>query len=185
MQRRYPDHVWINWPPRTTKALKSKSGIRMFLDASREDILEELDCAEVSENHVKLLTCMLRKQYFERYFTLTDDETKWLDTQIRGTLHQLLRAGDWIDEPENLGLKKLNNRLEKFDLGRRSDLKFSSVQSLGKQKYDPDFSEKRIKDLEETPDFDLQYQDGTPETRKSLREERPWMAKHWIESYGE
>jgi hypothetical protein len=184
--RRWPEATVITSFPRSVSNVRSRAEMKLYVDVDRRDILEELESAEVSENHLKLITYELRIAWYERIGHLSEVDRHWLQAQVRGTLHQLLRFGDWIDEPENLGLKKLNSRLEKFDLGRRSDLKFSSQQSwTGKYDYDRKRTDLQPEAEEAAPDWKVMYRDGTSDVRATILEERPWLKSSLIEEYGE
>lgn len=184
--RRWPEATVITSFPRSVGNVRTRGEMKLFVDVDRRDILEELDSAEVSDNHIKLITYELRLAWFEKIGHLSEADRHWLKTQIRGTLHQLLRFGDWVDHPENLGLKNLNYRLEKFDLGRRSDLKFSSDQS-GAHKYDYDAKRTDLEPeaVDADPDWRSMYRDGSSETRQRVLAERPWLKSSLVEEYGE
>jgi hypothetical protein len=101
--------------------------------------------------------------------------------------------GSWVDSPSSLGLENLHKRLEKIDLGRRSDLNFSSQQSAI-QKYDQDFT--RTEDIkshrrndpdevdDDAPDYNALYRDGSKEDRQHLWDTRPWQQPMWEATYG-
>jgi hypothetical protein len=192
--RRWPDDVSINWPPRSRDAYRSRSIPMLFVDVRREDeILRELESVDVPEEYITLLTMMMRERHYnEKCGGPTEDSAKFFEQEIRGKTILLLRAGAWIDEPSSLSLQNLNKRIEKCDLGRRSDLNFSSTPiGLDRvQKYDQDFKqtgEGKVEDLHENkaPDFDFMYFSGSKEEREQLLTERPWMRSSWIERYGE
>lgn len=187
VKRRWPDQATLNLPERTPRDIRSRSEIMLFVDADRPEILEELESTEITEKYRILLTCMLREQFFRQYVSLNEEDEKWLAARVRGALHLLLSYGEWVDQPESLSLQKLNARLEKFDLGRRSDLKFSSEQSAI-QKYDRDRVEpqEEPEEEEEIPDFDAMYRDGDKETRQQLWKDRGWRRPEWLKlGYGE
>lgn len=189
VQRRWPESVVINWPPRGKDTHKSKSLPMLWIDADRRDILEALDSAEVDDNYLRLLTWFIREEFYRtRCGGMRPEVDRFFKTEIRGTLIRLLRDGSWVDHPENLGLKKLNARLEKIDLGRRSDLNFSSQQSAI-QKYDPDFqsSDRADPEFRDEPEMDWeeQYRNGSKVTREEILSSRPWMHSVLVEKYGE
>ena len=198
LHRAYPDHTTINWPPRGQKALKSRSLPMLWVDADRTDILEGVESSEVPDSYILVLTWLLRREFWLKYGAGEIDGDSFLTVNIRGALIQLLRAGDWIDQPSSLGLENLQYKLEKIDLGRRSDLNFSSRQSPI-QKYDQDYKHDQhepapVLDVTredggnpETAevDFDKMYRDGSREVRMDLWETRPWMRSSWSEKYGE
>jgi hypothetical protein len=196
--RRWSEVVSINWPRRTRDAYRSKSIPTLYVEHEHEsEILEALDSVEVPETYISVLTMMIREQFFnEKCGGPTPESAKFFEQEIRGKTILLLRAGDWIDEPSSLSLKNLNSRLEKLDLGRRSDLNFSSnpVPIDRVQKYDPDFKKVGKKGSRystesgienDTPDFETLYRDGSTEQRTEILESRPWMRFMLIEKYGE
>lgn len=190
--RRWPEATTITWPPRSHDSFKSKSLPMILVDADRTDILEELQSAEVDENYLRVLTFMLRERIYGERLGHTDETRKFFATEVRGNLIRLLKEGSWIDEPENLGLKNLNARLEKLDLGRRSDLNFSSNQSEI-LKYDRDIKQSRGESFEQgvhemdlsEMDWSAKYRDGTKATREDILRSRPWMRRMLMERYGE
>jgi hypothetical protein len=189
IQRRWPEAVTINWPPRGRDSWKSKSLPIMWIDADREDVLAELESAEVPDEYLNVLLMMIREELYRTRVGMTDEVEKFFVRETRGKLIQLLRMGAWIDQPENPGLKNLNARLEKIDLGRRSDLNFSSQQAEI-QKYDVDFKvddsgDVVFRDGDDTPDFYALYRDGSNLTRSEIIKSRPWMKDALIEQYGE
>lgn len=180
--REYPDNVSINWPPRGHACLKSRSLPMMWVDADRLDILEQIESTMVSDDYIRVLTWFIRQEFWEKHGVFSDEGRSFFELNVRGATIQLLRSGTWVDEPETLGLQKLNQRLEKIDLGRRSDLNFSSTQSEI-MKYDQD---QRIDKAESAKgvDFEAQYRDGTPEARKEILASRPWMESMLVDRYG-
>ncbi len=155
----------------------------MWVDADREDILTDLDSVEVSDEHICLLTWMIRRELYASRVGMTDDVEHFFDLEIRGNLIKLLVRGSWVDEPENLGLKKLNYRLEKIDLGRRNDLNFSRWQS-DVHKYDQDLIQKNMKKNAQLPDWEKMYLNGDKAFREELLNQRPWMRSMMEEKYG-
>jgi hypothetical protein len=185
--RRWPEATTINLPPRTSDAWKSKSLPQLHVDADREDILQELDSAEVSAEHVKVMTFQLREDWFRsrcgRY--MTEEIEKFFRTEIRGKLILLLRAGAWVDEPENLGLQNWNKRIENYDLGRRSDLKFSSnpISLTEVQHYDQDL---KREDTQEEESWLTTYRNATDAERIGLFTDLPPWRKNMVrEMFGE
>lgn len=197
--RRWPEATTINLPPRSADAWKSKSLPMLHVDVERRDILEELKSAEVSQEHIRVMTMQLREDWFrtrcERY--MTKEVERFFRNEVRGKVILLLRSGSWVDQPENLGLQNWNNRVEKLDLGRRSDLNFSSdpIPIDQVQNYDPDYKPSHLatqrfgpKDKviheDSTPDFLAMYRDGTQEVRRELWSSRPWQ-QYAFREYGE
>ena len=191
LAREYPEATTINLPPRSKDAWKSRSLPMVWVDESRKDILEAIDSCQVDENYLRVISFILRRDWYSQKIGMTPEVEKWFALEIRGNLARLLRAGSWVDEPENLGLKTLNGLLEKIDLGRRSDLKFSSYASPKViQNYDQDFVEDESGDLvlkhdTDIPDFDTMYRDGSKEIREEILSSRPWMKSMLVEKYGE
>lgn len=185
VQRSYPDQVTINWPRRDKESYKSKSLPTLWIDEECGGILERLGSVEVPDEYLNLLTWMIRRQLYCDRVGMTPEIAHWFDLEIRGNLIKLLRSGSWVDRPESPSLENLNSRLEKIDLGRRSDLNFSSEQSLGRQKYDPDYSPNRKPQAaDEAPDFETMYRDGDAETRREILDSRPWMKRMLEDQYG-
>lgn len=187
--RLWPDQTAINLPPRGKECHKSKSLPMLWVDSERMDILEQIGSESVSEEHILVLTWMLRREWYETRsgIGMPEDIARFFELEIRGNLIKLLRSGNWIDDPESQSLKNLNQRLEKIDLGRRSDLKFSSVQS--ETKYNPDTSRyghlmspsvrKIVPPVEDDSDIgpnEIAYRDGNAEQRAALLEEMPFLA---------
>jgi hypothetical protein len=190
VKRRWPDQTAINWPPRSRDSWKSKSLPILWVDADREDILQELESVEVPEEYLAVLTMMIRCELYGRNVGQTEGTEKFFRREIRGKLIQLLRLGAWIDEPESSTLRNLNARLEKIDLGRRSDLNFSSKQSLGPQKYDQDRTRyhgksQKFQNGGAEMDFEALYRDGSRDTRLEILSNRPWMKTLLVEKFGE
>lgn len=189
LQRAWPDHVTINWPPRGAKALKSRSLPMIWIDSVSTDILEGLGSSPVSESHILVLTWLLRAEFWRKNGGRESEGEAFLAINVRGALIQLLRSGDWIDDPSSQGMKSLNNRLEKIDLGRRSDLNFSSSQSPI-QRYDRDFTvtEDLKSHVDEVPsgemDWSAAYRDGSKAHREEILTSRPWMRSMLIETHG-
>jgi hypothetical protein len=193
--RRWPEATTINWPPRGSDAYRSKSLPLLFVDADRQDILDELESVPVPEEYITVLTMMTRERFFnEKCGGPTEASSKFFAIEIRGKVIQLLRAGAWIDDPSSLSLKNLNNKIENCDLGRRSDLKFSSnpIPLDRVQKYDQDLRHAKDDgraddsnlDEEATPDFESMYRDGSTEQREEILRSRPWMRSMLAEKYG-
>jgi hypothetical protein len=196
LHRLYPDHTTISLPSRGKEAYKSKSLPQLWIDADQRDLLMIVESTEVDENYLRMVTWLLREDFFNTKCAQYRDEVsdRFFATEIRGNLIRLLRMGSWVDSPSSLGLEKLNKRLEKIDLGRRSDLNFSSQQSAI-QKYDQDFT--RDEDfkprphaeveepVDEGPDWKAMYRDGSKATREDILSTRPWMRSSLVDQYGE
>lgn len=192
--RRWPEATMINWPPRGRDAYRSKSLPTLFVSADRQDILDEIESVEVPEEYITVLTMMMRERFYnEKCGGPTPESEKFFTTEIRGKIILLLRAGAWVDEPSSLSLKKLNNRIEKCDLGRRSDLKFSSnpipLTKVGRA-HDKDFKIEKDGTVVDRhpdtgPDFEAMYRDGSPEVRQDILTRRPWMRNQLVPLYGE
>lgn len=189
--RAYPEATVINWPPRSHDSWRSRSIPALWLDADREDILTELGSCEVSEEHIIVLTMMIREELYRTRVGHTPETEKFFELEVRGKMIQLLKSGSWVDHPESLSLQNLNSRLEKIDLGRRSDLNFSSRQSLIGLKYDQDLraakKEQRKQGISQEPEMDWEelYRDGSKDVRKEIVRSRPWMRIPLTEKYGQ
>jgi len=179
----YPDITTLNVPPMGVESYKSKSLPILRIDAEGNDILDEIGSDEVSEHHILVLTWYLRREIYTNRYMMIPEVEKFFQQGIRGTTIDLLKWGEWIDQPETLGLQKLNAKIENCDLGRRSDLNFSSKQSKeAVDKYDRD----RFRtDLVGIQSPDQEYESASPKGRERLRKQKPWLAAKWIETYGE
>ena len=126
----YPDSVTINWPDRR-KGFKTRSQPEVWLNADRQDILEEIGSCEVTKPYITLLTMMLRKQFWEQ-FGLTYEMKKYFELEIRGKAIDLCKSGLVIENPENPNLQKLHRWIENLPISARK-LKTNSVkmESLG------------------------------------------------------
>jgi hypothetical protein len=189
--RAYPDDVLINMPPRGRDSYRSRSLPQIYVPADRMDILGALESCLVSPDYMPVLRMMLREAIYNEVHGETEESRKFFQLEIRGKVIQLLRSGSWVDEPSSLSLKKLNSRIEKCDLGRRSDLNFSSnpVPLSKLQKYDQDFKVTKDGDVvdrheHEAPDWNELYRYGSPDTRNEILENRPWMRTSLVELYG-
>lgn len=190
--RRWPEHVLINLPPRGRDSYRSKSLPHLYVDYDRVMILEALESCEVPDEYMTLLRMRLRRAIYNEIVGECEQSRKFFEQEVRGKTIQLLRRGAWIDEPSSLSLKKLNQDIEKCDLGRRSDLNFSSNPiSLNKvQKYDQDYRVTKdgdVVDLHpvEGPDFMKLYREGSKEIRQELWDNRPWQRSMFKDKYGE
>lgn len=188
LRAKYPDDVTINLPPRGRDCWKSKSLPMAWVREESSHILQEIESEAVSEDYLRVLTFMLRREWFRAKSGRDPDEREsWFQQEIRGSLQRLLRSGTWVDSPFGPNVKKLNLKLEKIDLGRRSDLKFSSTQDEGHQKYDLDANRK---DMKEAPaDFntwtEADYAKADSEVKALiLAEQKPWTAHAWKQAHG-
>lgn len=175
----YPDHTTINLPPRGKNCWRSRSLPFAFVDNDQIRILEALESVEVGDEYLHVITWLLRKEHYERYGDGSQD--RWFQRELTGNMSRLLRSEQWVDEPEDSSLVNLNAKLGKIDLGRRSDLKLSTFQPET-AKYDADLYRKNLSDLS---DVDQEYHVASPTKRTQLRRERPWLAKKWIQDFGE
>lgn len=178
VSRERPEISVINRPAMKVGSWKSKSLPVLRIDGDASEILDEIGSDQVSEDHILVQTWILRRELYARSFEITEEIDAFFDKGIRGSLRELLKKGLWIDQPPTVGLQNLNNRLEKIDLGRRSDLKFSSEQPIEPGRYDRDAKRVDIRDP------DQEYLGETPKGREYLRNQKPWMASKWIEKYG-
>lgn len=170
----------INRPPMKIDSWKSKSLPVLRIDANDEGLeyLESIGSDQVSEDHILVQTWIIRRELYARSFEITEEIERFFDQGVRGSLRELLKRGLWIDQPGTLGLQNLNDRLEKIDLGRRSDLNFSREQPTEPGKWDRDAKRDDI------PDPDQAYVNATESVRETLRQQKPWMASKWIVEYG-
>ena len=121
----------LNVPNRGLNMHKSKQPVRVLIPGKWKTWLEDMGKCWIPDKYVPVLNMMLKKQYSAYSGKgLTPEMEKHYNAEIRGKVIDLLRSGEWVDEPEHPDLEFLNQQLEKIDLGRRSDLKFSSTQSL-------------------------------------------------------
>lgn len=189
LRRAFPEAVTIVVPPRGHDSYRSKSLPHAKIPADRTDILEAVDSCPVDENYLKLISFILREDIYRHRVGHTPETEKWFQNEIRGKLILLLRMGSWVDEPENLGLKNLQQRLEKIDLGRRSDLKFSSRQSLTDLKYDQDIrmaKKAEEPEEEEEPFWLKEYRNAGTEQRMDLYKKLPGHQQYMVrERFGE
>ena len=186
VKRLWPDAVVMNLPPTGIEAWRSKSLPSLRIDVDRQDILDEIKSVEVSDEHLRVLTWELRREwYVMRSGVGIGDRETFFATEIRGNLIRLLRAGEWIDDPATESLKNLNSRLEKIDLGRRSDLKFSSDQSFENEKYVSDRYNRQFREADpeiqeyqdsELSDNEREYRDASPEKRAEILSFKPWLS---------
>lgn len=183
ISRLNPETTVINCPPTGVDSWKSRSLPTLKIDADQEDYLDEICSAEVSEHHILVQTWRIREEIYASRHEVTPEIGRFFANGIRGSLRELLKAGAWIDKPENHGLQNLNKQLEKIDLGRRSDLKFSSNSQgdLLKRftKYDKDAHR------DDLVDPSHEYLHADPAKRIALRKAKPWMATKWIAEFGE
>lgn len=177
-----PESCTINRPPRDVESYKSRSLPMLWVDDHRRDLFEKYESEEVSDDHIHVLTWMLRKKMYFDHFRWSKDVETFFTRGIRGAVVELLSRGSWVDDPETPGLTNFNKQVEKIDLGRRSDLNFNSRQNLDIMKYDLDA--KRT-DLPDPFQRDQEYAQADFMNRRAMREQKPWMAAAWLAQYGE
>lgn len=178
----FPDAVTICWPDRRTGNYKTRTQPEVWLNANRTDILEKIGSVAVPKPYIVVLTMMLREMWWIRSQNWTEEMEKWFEKEIRGKTIDWKKSGLKIENPENLSLQKLNERLEKIDLGRRNDLK----QAGGPTKYDQDANRT---DLDQKLDpRERSYRDGNSITRQQILDRLPahekWKRNLWISRYG-
>ena len=182
--REYPEVKTIVPDRRNTKITSKSQAIYALVPYERTDILEKIDSTAVSDLHISVMSMILREENWGTRFGHTDSSRAYFTREIRGKTIQLLTRGAWIDEPSSLGLKKWNNRVENLDLGRRSDLKFSSTQSE-RLKYDADAKREDLGASSEE-DWIYEYRNASPEKRKEIFQElMPWRKPMILEKFGE
>jgi hypothetical protein len=123
-------HLSLSIPDRGKGMYKSKTPIRLLLPEHQEFLLERENVCQIPDSYVPVLNMMMREQYSHLSGVgVTEESRKFFEREIRGKIIDLCRSGTIVDFPEDSRLENLNNQLAKIDLGRRSDLKFSSTQS--------------------------------------------------------
>ena len=95
---------------------------------------QELHCGEVNEQYFELLMIIGRENRIKERSKLTKEQELYFKTQKTKTLSYMIRYRFWVDEPENLSIGTANGLFRKIDLGRRTDLNFSS-DDTGEEKY--------------------------------------------------
>lgn len=145
----YMPGVRLREPPQR-RILGSKIAPRILMPA---DLVYKLgvEVNEVPRPYVELLS-WINKQDFAISYGLDeyDGETrKKFDYEIRAKLILLLKSGKWIDEEEDDPvLENLHAQIKKIDRGRRSDLNYSSKQSLASSEKSARFSKDAFKERE-------------------------------------
>jgi hypothetical protein len=119
----------LTLPDRGKDMYKSRTQIRVLVKRAHSAFLDDQNITFVPRMYVPVLNLMLRKEYARRSGVgWTDEVLAFFERETRGKIIDLLRSGQWVDEPETSDLENLNQQLKNFDLGRRSDLKWSSNQ---------------------------------------------------------
>lgn len=184
---KFPDVVTISWPDRRNANYKSRALPEVWLNADRKDILEQIESCEVPKAYIVVLTMMLREEFWKASRHWNEEMEKYFRLEIRGKTIDLIRSGSVIKEPENPNLQKLNKRLEKIDLGRRTDLNFYLGVDLTKLKYDQDARRTDLK--QELSDQERAYRDGSSTQRQEILDQLTadglkWKTGLWISRYG-
>ena len=178
VSREKPEISLLNRPRAQIDMFKSRSLPTLKVDSSE---LGQIESDRVSESHILVLTWVIRREIYCERFKTTVEVEKFFEIGIRGSMLHLLLHGDWIDEPGTIGLQNLNTKLEKIDLGRRSNLNYSKVQDLTSLKYDYDA---KREDLTPISELHQSYELADPEKRAAMRSQKPWLATKWIEDFG-
>jgi len=126
----------LTLPDVTPNMYRTKTPIRILIRETQASFLGALEIPALPEKYLPLLNMMLRREYtiLKGQFKPEDPRDKEIDTyfnrEIRGKKIDLLRSGQWVDEPTDPAIMELNQYIrENLDRGRRSDLNYSSSQS--------------------------------------------------------
>lgn len=126
-----PNWVALSYPDRQFDSHRSK--IKPYIGVKREmlPLVEKYGGVAVPPEYLEVVMMMLKKDFRETrcYEPAIRSVTDYLDAKIRDKVVLLLRAEEWIDQPSDERIKKLNQQIENIDLGRRKDLNFSSEQN--------------------------------------------------------
>lgn len=117
-------------PPRGKAILKSKVTPRLIIAERSVPRVVEMGAVKVPNEYIPILNWILKKEYYESYsgVGMTEIAEKKFQHEIRAKRNILLRTQSWVDEPSDPALENLNQLIEKIDLGRRTDLQYSSHQ---------------------------------------------------------
>lgn len=140
--------VSLQVPPRGLPATKSKKLPFIQVRESLIDEVRSLGGVKIPDAYLWVLIYQLKELFYR-----LDEESQcekgdqYFVRKIRSKVVELLvgkrcitgnfAPGEWVDDPSDLEdpevgrvIKTLNRRIEKIDLGRRSDLNFSSKQEV-------------------------------------------------------
>jgi hypothetical protein len=186
LKRRFPDATTINWPSTREGKYKSRSLPEVWLNADRQDILAEIESCEVPEPYIPVLTMMMRELFWKRTRHWDEEMEKYFELEIRGKTIGLITSGLVIKDTENLNLQNLHRRLEKIDLGRRTDLNLLEGIDTANRKYDQDIGRT---DLEiKLTDQERAYRDGTTKQQIEIEDQliqdgQGWKIGLWRSRY--
>ena len=121
----------IYLPPKGNGILEYKKTPHLLIT---QDLLAEatkFGGTRVPIEYIHVLCWILKKEYFASFsgVGMTEEAAKKFDAEIRAKRNMLLMSGEWIDEPSDPEIQFLNTLVKNIDLGRRSALNYSSVQS--------------------------------------------------------
>lgn len=180
---RWGENCVLLAPPRGVHDYKSKIMPNVLLDAVCTEEAADEGAVRVSDRHILVLAWLQRREFYALRHEITPEIEKFFELGTRGAMVKLLRAGEWYEHPKNSGHVILNVKLEKIDLGRRSDLRYARKQDS--TKYDQDMRKDRLQELYSEPGPDDAYIQADATTRARMRGAKPWMASKWIRFYGE
>ena len=95
LARLYPEQTVVNSPPRGVDSYKSRSLPMLWIDEEATDVLDSVKSVQVSDDHILVLTWLIRKELYNKYQGSGQD--KFFDKGIKGSLTEMLRRGAWID----------------------------------------------------------------------------------------
>lgn len=105
LARTYPEQTVINVPPRGVDSYKSRSLPMVWIDEDASKVLELIGSVEVSDDHILVLTWMIRQEIYWKY--QGHDQDRFFVRGIRGSLGELLKKGLWVDSPSQVSLQKI------------------------------------------------------------------------------
>ncbi len=146
--------------------------------------VRDLGGVKIPARYLEFVVYQLKRRMHEQFVgadRVSSEASKYFEIKIRSKVIELLESGDWIESPERIedqgmsvALQKLNAAIEKIDLGRRSDLKFSSFQE---ENLRPRYSSKQKLYPRITNPSLREWIDGDEAERVEILRSRPWILR--------
>lgn len=168
-------------PRRGLESYKSKTRPHILLREEKIDQVRSLGAIKIPSPYMEVIISLLKKKFYEERSGIDyigDEVEHYFELKIRSKVIKLLESEEWIDDPEQIddeririSFQKLNAMIEKIDLGRRYDLKYSSFQD-GKR---PNYGPRRKREYDWIENASLrEWIDGSTEKRIEILRSRPW-----------